>query len=278
MIPLPCFDSVVAIGIHDKEGIFKGIASGFLYGDYVSGEGEKKLYRTFLVTNRHVFEGLNEVFLRFNPKTQVEPAHDYLFRLVDATGKAMWAGHPRVEIDVAVAPISVKLLLEQGMRAEIICSDENVADIQKMNELGIMEGDGIYVLGFPLGIVGKTRNAVIARSGTIARIQDALSKENAEYLIDAFVFPGNSGSPVILKVEFSALGDTKPQNRSYVIGIVKQNVSYVDEAYSKQTGEVRVVFQDNSGLAVVHPIDFINEIIQTIPKAEMPPPPTTEKK
>jgi hypothetical protein len=112
------------------------------------------------------------------------------------------------------------------MKCKFFQSDKHVANVQKLNELGIMEGKFAYVLGFPMGLVRKTRNTVIARSGTIARIRDTLTKNNKEFLVDSFVFPGNSEGPVVSKPEIMAIAGTKSQNASYLIGIVKEYISY----------------------------------------------------
>ena len=52
-----------------------------------------------------------------------------------------------------------------------------------------------------MGLVGKERSFVIVRSGCIARIRDALLATSKELLIDAPIFPGNSGGPVVTKPE-----------------------------------------------------------------------------
>lgn len=276
LIPPFFFDCVVAIGVDDSEGKRQWIASGFLYGHHIPTEGEARTYRVFLVTNRHVFESLQQVYLRFNPEKVEEPARDYPLPLLDAQNKPLWYSHSNKEIDVAVISINFQLLKEQAMQAKYFQSDQHVADIQKLNDLGIIEGDFAYALGFPLGLVGSKRNTVIARSGTIARIRDTLTKENPEYLIDAFVFPGNSGGPVVSKPEITAIKGTKSQNASYLIGIVKSYVPYQDVAVSLQTKQPRVIFEENSGLAAVHPIDYVQEIVRT--SIEMEPKKVEEEK
>lgn len=263
LIPPHFFDCVVAIGVHDSQGKFEAVASGFLYGHFIHKLDETThRYLVFLVTNRHVIEGLKEVYLRFNPQKKDEPARDYEVNLLDENGQPEWLSHPDKEVDIAVILINMRILKEQAMQAEYFHSDVSVAHIQKLNDLGIIEGDFIYILGFPMGLVGGTRNMVIARSGTIARIRDALTKSNNEYLIDAFVFPGNSGGPVVSKPEAMAITGTKSQSASYLIGIVKSYVPYNDVAFSLQTNRPRVIFEENSGLAAVHPIDFVQEIIR----------------
>lgn len=265
MALLPPFflDCVVAIGIKDpKSGEKSWIATGFLYGylNRVEKDG-KKNYLVGLITNRHVFENQQEVTLRFNTKKD-EPAREYRLILHNEKNEPQWFAHSNSEIDVAVIPIPFTLLEEDGIKAAYFFSDEHAADTEKMNELGITEGDFAYVLGFPMGIIGGEKNRAIVRSGSIARIQDALAGASIDYLLDIFIFPGNSGGPVISKPEAIAIKGTKSQAAAHLIGIVKEYISYQDIAISVQTDRPRVVFEENSGLAAVHPVDFIHEIIE----------------
>ena len=150
----------------------------------------------------------------------------------------------------------------QGLKVSFFSSDRHVADKAKMKEIGLAVGDGVFVLGFPMGISGAQRNYVISRSGSIARISDLLDSIDDTFLIDAMIFPGNSGGPVVSAVSLSAINGTKNQNTAYLIGVVRGYLPYNDFAVSQQTGQVRAVFQENSGLAEVVPIDFVNETIQ----------------
>lgn len=263
LIPPFFANCVVAIGVDPlNNGKRMWVASGFLYGDYVrDNEDGTKQYRVYLATNRHVFENLPKVYLRFNP-TSSEPAREYLLSLSDRNGAKLWFPHPKAEVDVAVIPINIKLLKEHAMQVSYFRSASDVANVDKLNELGVTEGDFVYTLGFPMGLVGGERNVVIVRSGSIARIRDVLVRANQEYLIDAFIFPGNSGGPVISKPEALAIEGTKSQDAAYLIGIIKSYVSYRDVAVSLQSKRERIIFEENSGLAAVHPIDFVQEAIK----------------
>ena len=130
-----------------------------------------------------------------------------------------------------------------------------------MNSQGMSEGDFIYVLGFPMGIMEPLRQYVISRTGIIARLRDTLDGTNKDFLIDAMIFPGNSGGPVINKPEVISIEGTSSVPSPYLIGIVSSYLTYTDTAVSKQTGQSRVVFEENSGLAVVIPADYILETI-----------------
>lgn len=263
MALLPPFflDSIVAIGRHSDQKDIAWIASGFLYGDLSKIEGEEGRYRIYLVTNRHVFEELKQVILRFNPKSK-EPARQYKLNLLDAQSREMWTPHPNPQIDIALTTINIKLLKEQGIQFSYFQSDQHVAILDKLAELGITEGDFVYTLGFPMGLIGGERNYVIVRGGIIARIRDAIDRRSNEILIDASIFPGNSGGPVVTKPEAMAIQDTKSVGSAYLIGVISSYVPYQDIAISPQTGLPRVIFQENSGLATVIPTDFVQETIK----------------
>jgi hypothetical protein len=255
-------DCVVAIGVKVKGDQTQWVASGFLYGHFVDTDAESKpRYSVYLVTNRHVLKGRKKVFVRFNPQAE-EPAREYELNLRTPDGAPTWVGHPKAEVDVAVVPTSFQTLREHAMKVAFFPSDRGVASIDKMKEVGVTEGDFAYVLGFPMGLVGGQRNVVIVRSGSIARIRDALARSNDTFLVDALVFPGNSGGPVVLKPEVTAIVGTRPVDRAFLIGIVRSYVPYEDVAVSHQTGRARVVFAENSGLAAVHPVDYIEEAVQ----------------
>ena len=145
------------------------------------------------------------------------------------------------------------------LQGEIFVGDVGTPSDEEANH--IAEGNGIFVLGFPLGLIGKERNYPIARYGIIARIQDWLQGDEKTFLIDSSVFPGNSGGPVILKPEGVAIKDTKPITHSLLIGMISSYIPSQDVAVSKQTGEPRIIFEENSGLAEVVPINLIKETL-----------------
>jgi hypothetical protein len=271
LIPAFFADCVVAIGTVDDKGRPDWIASGFFYGQFLEAhDNQKRSYSVYLVSNRHVFRDLAMAYVRCNPKAS-QPAATWNMPLQDQDGKPLWYSHPNQEIDVAVVPVNIRLLKKKAMQVSYFTSDTHAATIGKLLELGITEGDFAYVLGFPMGLTGGERNVVLVRSGSIARIRDALAHVSNEFLVDAFVFPGNSGGPVVSKPEMLSITGTKSQHAAYLIGVVKSYVPYKDVAISAQTGQPRVVFEENSGLAAVHPVDFIEEAIQEHLRAKQAP-------
>ncbi len=54
-----------------------------------------------------------------------------------------------------------------------------VSDLKKN---GASEGDAVFVLGFPMGIVSTESSHAISRSGSIARIRDLLDNRASLFL------------------------------------------------------------------------------------------------
>jgi S1-C subfamily serine protease len=261
LIPPFFLDCVVAIGFDTAKGERQYVATGFLYGNFFKKDGEQKLYHVFLVTNKHVFEGNEVAWLRFNPEVD-EPAREFEVSLLDAEKKQLWLAHPDPEVDLAVIVINAPVLRENKIRFEFFSSDMHIANRKQVLESGISEGDGVFVLGFPMGLIGEKRNFVIVRQGVIARIRDTLTGNSKEFLIDATIFPGNSGGPVVTRPEIVSIEGTKAVSTAYLLGVVSSYVPYIDIAFSTQTKRPRITFEENSGLAAVVPIDYLVEIIE----------------
>ena len=266
LLPPHYLDIVVALGHKNPDGTFVREATGFLYG-----RPENDLHRVFLVTNRHVFSEKDEFITRFNRPIGSE-GKMYNLSLKNSDGSPTWVPHNNEGCDVAAIPIAVKRLEEDGIEFKYFSgTDERVLSVEKANETQISEGDGVFVLGFPLENTGEERSYTIVRQGIIARILDWKAGKSRTFLIDASVFPGSSGSPVILRPEISAIEGTKNQEHAFLIGMISSYIPYKDIAVSSQTGQPRVVFQENSGLANVVPIDVIREKIDLANAPYTPP-------
>ena len=113
-----------------------------------------------------------------------------------------------------------------------------------------------------MGIVSPQSNHVISRSGSIARIRDLLANRQSSFLIDANIFPGNSGGPVVTRPEISSIQGTTSINRAALVGVVKSYIPYNDVAISQQTGNPRVMFEENSGLALVETVDSVMDVVE----------------
>ena len=175
--------------------------------------------------------------------------------------QSVWTLHPE-GFDIAVTQVSTRILKNEGIDFVALKGDENTVSRDEARDHQIGEGDGIFVLGFPLGLARIDRNYTIVRHGIIARIQDWLQGHAGEFLIDSSIFPGNSGGPVFTKPEHIHITGTRSFAQCSLIGMVSSYVPYQESAVSTQTGKVRMTFEENSGLGVVIPVDQICETIR----------------
>jgi len=273
LIPPQYLKSVVALGAVGEADERLWIASGFHYFHRVADndDGEPR-YQPFLVTNRHVVDRDGSLLVRVNPLA-TGAAREYEV----PAGIGHWTPHPDPGIDVAVTPVNTDLIQQEGLDVYFIQSDTDCAMVERMRDEGVTEGDLIYVLGFPMGLVGGERDAVIARLGCIARVRDLLDGVVNSYIIDGSVFPGNSGGPVLLRPESYAVSGTPAVATAYAIGVVSGFLHYPDVAVSQQSGRPRVVFEENSGLGVVFPMDDVYATAERVLQATLTEQPMTEE-
>lgn len=264
LIPPKYIDCVVAIGT-TINGEQRWIGTGFLYGDlFEKTEDGKNKYVVYLVTNKHVLNNLDIIHVRFNPQTG-QSAKDYPVSLKDKDGKLLWTGNSDADIDVAVLLVNIQSVLDEGMKCSFFQSDKDIAVTKELLKREASEGDPVFVMGFPMGIVSADRQHVFVRGGIISRIKDLFENRSKDFVVDAFVFPGNSGGPVISKPESMSIQGTKSSNQSSLIGIIKSYIPYSDIAVSQQTGKARIIFEENSGLSKAEPVEHI---ISTIEEAK----------
>ncbi|HUT24563.1 MAG TPA: serine protease [Sumerlaeia bacterium] len=118
-------------------------------------------------------------------------------------------------------------------------------------------GAPALVPGFPLGLRSPEHANPIVRRGIVARV------DSSNFILDAFVYPGNSGSPILYVPTIQVSGGLKSPfiNRVRLIGLVSNTISYIDVAVSQHTQRPRVTFEENSGLCNIVPADAILDLI-----------------
>lgn len=265
LLPKSYLNSVVSIELlNETDGSYRCIATGFLAG-FLSGQKDQNgddLYKIFLVSNRHVFQGQALVFLRFNTK---DGSKRYPLALKNEKGDNTWHTHSDPKVDIGVVPINIALLKADEIHCSYI-SEDNMAFEAVVESEQISQGDGVFVLGYPMGIAGSIKNYSIVRAGIIARMDEEIIGTEHRFIIDATIFPGNSGGPVILKPEIACLEGTKAVQKAYLLGVISAYIPYKETAYTLQgeTPQPRIDFIENSGLALVVPISKVKEVVDYV--------------
>ena len=252
LIPPGYLNAVVSLGTTGES--FRHVGTGFLYAHPLPNVQGRTPYRPYLVTNQHV--ATNTItHVRFN-----DPEEGLMVMPIGDVTTGAWTFHPK-GADIAVVPFRIASPLLKGR--DLLDLGMFIGDVGTTlgEDVQPVEGDGVFVIGFPLGLVGDSGNYPIVRYGVIARIQDWIRRHQETFLIDAPAFPGNSGGPVVLKPERASIGQTKSITHCLLVGVISNQLRSREVAVSEHTGEPRVVFQEDTGLAEVVPVEMVQEAI-----------------
>ena len=259
IIPDSYLNSVVSIGVRTITTI-AWIGTGFFVGKCI---GLKDIVYPLLVSNKHVYEGKDTIVLSMKMRDSEE------LRVLDAPlknndGSLRYITHDLEDIDVAVLPLSAQFIENNGLDFPCFNIDENAMTSSELRTNGADEGTIVYMLGFPMGLVNTSSNMPICRMGCISRMSEIQIAEQHNILVDIQNFPGNSGSPIITRPEFVSITGTPSLDRTVLVGIVHSYIPYQESLINSQTKEVVEIRSENSGIANVHPVEYIREIIDKI--------------
>lgn len=259
IIPMNFLDAVVSIGIRKGSSI-SWIGTGFFVTRRLSDPTKGKPY---LVSNKHVFQSSDKIVIRMREKgTDVLKEMDA--SLISKDGSPIFRTHELEDVDIAVLPLNAKVISENHLDFPYFDIDEQSMTSNELRDNGVDEGALIYMLGYPMGLVNKGSNLPICRLGCIARMSETQIREQHNILVDIQNFPGNSGSPIVLRPELMSIKGTKAQSRSVLVGIIHSYIPYRENLINSQTGQVVEIKSENSGIANVHPVEYIRDIIDTI--------------
>lgn len=254
-------NTVVAIEIKVNDS-FRCIGTGFFVLKTIN-----KLNYTFLVTNRHVieqFDSLKEdkMYLRTYGLNHSDKIINNEINLKTLNQNLLFINKTE-SIDLAIICVNANILTTID-NLNLIDIDDFSYSSDELIKNQNFAGDLIYMIGYSLGITISSSLSPIVRQGCIARLDEKEIEETHNFLIDINNFPGNSGSPVYLKVESDALINTKSIIKPALIGMVYGYIPYQGNLYVKDTKINELYFNENSGLARVIPVEYIREGINSI--------------
>lgn len=266
IIPKVYLNSVVSIGIRDDAKQIHWIGTGFFIGRNSNEEGKVV---PFLVSNKHVFKGKDTVIIRMQKKGS-DDLEEVDFPLLNDDNSPRYVLHDMDDVDIAVLRINAQYINENNLVFPYIDIDNNAMSSFELRNNGAEEGSIVYMLGFPMGLVNVSSNNPISRMGCVSRMSEAQINEQHNMLVDIQNFPGNSGSPIITRPEFVSVGGSPALDKSVLVGIVHSYIPYQERLINSQTKQIVEIRSENSGIANVHPVEYIRDIIDKIyPKPVM---------
>lgn len=193
-----------------------------------------------IVTNRHVVSGASLGTLTLTrTKSDGYPDFGNNISLSVDNFESRWIVHPDPVVDLAVLPISSMMtqlenegrpIFVRGIDAAFVPTEEQARDLFPMED--------VIVVGYPDAISDKKNNVPVFRRGITATPFYLDFDGKREFLIDATIFPGSSGSPVFLLNQ----GSYASRNGSLAIGSRIQLLGIVFGVFTHTTaGEIRLV-------------------------------------
>jgi hypothetical protein len=170
------------------------VATGFI----LSYEVERKLY-LFLVTCKHLIEGAKEGIITFIKSDGQKPLLGNAYQLRIENFEDLWFKHQSETVDIAILPLVPILnhISNQGVQVffksiptNLIPSNENLKELDAIEE--------VLFIGYPAGLWDPKNFTPVIRKGITTTPVFLDFKGEKQFLIDASVFPGSSGSPVFI--------------------------------------------------------------------------------
>jgi hypothetical protein len=187
-----------------------------------------------------------------------------------------WIRHPDTNIDLVITPLGdvIQTLHSNNLSLNrTAMNSTTIPDTDELSHYGVFQE--IKFIGYPIGIWDEKNNLPIVRRGMTATDPVVDYNGRKEFLIDAAVFPGSSGSPVYIATDnLMMMGTAIGPPRVRLIGILRAVHEYTSEGkvevFQIQTAldfRARTRIPSNLGVAIKATVlnDFqavIDEIIQ----------------
>ena len=208
-------DTVAANGDH-------GSGTGFFFVHKVGGQEYP-----FIVTNKHVVNGMREGTLSFLKGKDGLPTlgDGFSLQIGPQDWLKLWFGHPEPDIDIAICGLlPLVQFVKQNHGVDLFfrsIGTENIPTKKQLSELDAVES--VTFIGYPNGIWDSKNLLPVARRGTTASPIDVDFENTPRFLIDASVFGGSSGSPVFILNQGSwaeKSGTLVAGSRLFFIGVI----------------------------------------------------------
>jgi len=169
-----------------------------------------------LITNKHIVRDAKKGIVRFHLREGDDLLDGQGYKLSIPDFEQYWIGHRNPDVDVTA--MSMSLILEQAHR---VGRDLFYKAIPQ--EMFPAEDDLERLVGYPRGIYDQKNYLPVVRQGITASPLQIDYEGRPEFLVDASVFPGSSGSPVFTFNKGQSIRmdqDRTVVTTGYILGII----------------------------------------------------------
>lgn len=190
-----------------------------------SGRGTGLFYRFFegenygpvpaVITNKHVIENAEKIFLEINTidkDGKYAPGQHIRQEIIDP----LIINHSDPDVDLCAILIGKTIgdIQKLGKQTHIIAlTKKHISTTEELERLTTLED--VIMVGYPIGLSDTANNLPIVRKGITATPVFMNYNNKKEFVIDVACFPGSSGSPIFsYKEGFLVEGDKVVQKGS----------------------------------------------------------------
>lgn len=229
----------VTTRIEASNGNYLSTGTGFFFNLQI----KDKIFVPLLVTNKHVVHNMTKGnFLFTESDDNNEPIVGKTFGIsYEIDFEKQWIFHPDPNVDICVLPIQQLNIAAQLKKHKLFyrtISNDLIPKVDQCNEIDAIEE--VYMIGYPNGLWDKKNNMPIIRKGITATQYSLDFEGEKKFLIDMAVYPGSSGSPIVLYNN----GSYSPKNGGICLGKRFHFLGIVSQVYQKNIiGDIKIVPQ-----------------------------------
>lgn len=216
-----------------------GSGTGFVFE--LNRPGKKTI--SFIITNKHVVDGANfgsfMVHESMFSDGKEYPSENSVEVQIDNFSD-QWFRHKDNDIDLCAFPIQSLIDESSRLGRKVYFSSigkENILSDDDLLNLSALED--VVMVGYPIGLTDQAHNLPILRRGTTASHSGINFDGRNEAVVDLAVFPGSSGSPILIVNEGSYHdhkgGSLMIGNRVVFLGVLHAGPIWNSE------GEIKIV-------------------------------------
>jgi hypothetical protein len=233
----------------------KGGGTGF----FVARQVEKG-WQSFIVTNRHVIDKLQNPVIRLNQIGTEEPD-------LCITNRLRWIDHPDGD-DLSVCPLD----FDTASHRHAFIEESGFSSLDNQH-LGL--GSEVVMLGRFVGLSGQPEVRPVARFGHIAHPEifvetNSFNAAQETFVIECHAVPGFSGSPVLAYLPSNAANEEALENSGigpFLLGVIWKHFGNPEDVLDEKLQPIGAQVKGNSGLAGVIPSAKISKILTLVDKS-----------
>lgn len=226
------FFCTTRIEAKSADGKLTSTGTGFIF----NYEIDKTNYIPFIVTCRHVVDGFISATFSFVQNKNGKPNLGQKCEAANFPLQDFVFFNPDPKIDVALIPLApiLRYFEATGQKPFYVNLDKSlVPDKNAAQDLSAIQS--VVFIGYPYGIHDEVNLLPIARRGFTASPYVVDYNGLPLFLIDANVFPGSSGSPVMVLDEggYATKHGISLGARSYFLGLIDQAYIHTEQGVVK---------------------------------------------